>query len=224
MWEYLIEYIELAILIALVLILLISLRILLQNRFISMHFSNKKFNIQALYLIDPNNKEERFRLNIFNNNFNDARVVGFGFLYNNQSIDYFNHYLEDHKTSKKNSAVIQTRSSIKIDIDKNNLIDVIKHYSDGRRQIFGLEAFVIDALGMTTKVPANEISTVINRQLKAEDDALREKRREALRQERAERRKREMEKRQLNRQRRKEKRARLLMKIKKIRFRKKKDK
>lgn len=190
-FELIEPYYELIIIGLGLLILLISIRILFYNRRLRRQFEGKKFHLLALHSVDSLSKEDFISLSIFNNNIYDLRVLGFGFKYHQHNLDYYTYYQEQFDQSPAAPVTIASRDSVKVKMEAHALKNLLLQYSRGKRRIKKLEAYVIDAQGMTTSASAKTVRQVINRILKQEDQqkaaeekAIHQAKRQVIRQER----------------------------------------
>ncbi len=218
------EYFEVTLLIIVALILVVSLSNVGYHRALRKHFNNKKLKIDSRYEIDPTRKSEHFILNIFNQNLNDVRIIGFGFVYTNQSIDYFTSYTQNTNHTNEGFVAVRSRDALKITIDKRELVDILKHYNRGRKKIKTLEAYAIDAQGLKTNIISHEVRSIINRTLKAERLEMKKKQVAMKKEQKTERKAMKKARRVKRRNNLKAFFSRVFMKIRSIRFRKPKKK
>ena len=69
---------------ALVIIFILIVVLLVQSYQIKGYFYSRKFRIKSTYEIDPSTLLDRFRIDVFNNNINDMRIMALGFVYQSQ--------------------------------------------------------------------------------------------------------------------------------------------
>ncbi|MDT8337445.1 MAG: hypothetical protein RQ856_06440, partial [Candidatus Izemoplasmatales bacterium] len=140
------------------LLIIILVVILRYNIYMSKFFSNKKFRIDSSYVLEPTEETRSFSLTIFNNNVNDSRVIAFGFIYKNHSLNYYKAYLKTNKFSDNYKVVIPSRDCISITIDANELKTIISDINRDGRRISRLKAYVSDSSGLTIKTRAKAVS------------------------------------------------------------------
>lgn len=160
------------------LLIVILVVILRYNVYMSKFFSNKKFRIDSSYVLEPTEETRSFSLTIFNNNVNDSRVIAFGFIYKNHSINYYKAYLKTNKFSDNYKVVIPSRDCISITIDANELKTIISDINRDGRRISRLKAYVSDSSGLTIKTRAKAVSKQLSTIFRIE--YLEEKQKKAL--------------------------------------------
>jgi hypothetical protein len=160
------------------LLIVILVVILRYNIYMSKFFSNKKFRIDSSYVLEPTEETRSFSLTIFNNNVNDSRVIAFGFIYKNHSINYYKAYLKTNKFSDNYKVVIPSRDCISITIDANELKTIISDINRDGRRISRLKAYVSDSSGLTIKTRAKAVSKQLSTIFRIE--YLEEKQKKAL--------------------------------------------
>lgn len=173
------EYFEYIVFFILLGIIVLEFIIISYNHFFSKHFSNKKFHIQSGYEIEPMTKTKRFSITIFNNNINDTRITGFGFMYKNQNIDYYKTYLKEKELPNDAKIIIPSRDCIGSDVDVNNLKVIIYDINRGKYRVRDLKVFVTDSLGLTTQARAKSIKKHLFLLLKADNTEERKRMKEA---------------------------------------------
>jgi len=151
-------------------LLLISIR---YNIFLSKFFSSKKFRVTGNYVFEPSDNTKKFSLAIFNNNVNDTRIIAFGFIYKNYSLDYLKSYRLKQNISVNEKTIIASRDCIGIDINALELKSVIKDMNRGKRRISKFRTFVSDSSGITYRQKAKLVSKQLALMIK--DDYLAEK-------------------------------------------------
>ncbi len=147
---------------SIVVLLLIVLRF---NFYLSKFFSNKKFKVYSTYTYEPTNSFQSFKLNIFNNNVNDSRIIAFGYIYKNHSIDYYKTYLKNNSLPADSKLIISSRDCITSDIEVSQLKTIVSDMNRGKRKVHKICSFVSDASGMTFKSKAYSVSKQISIQL-----------------------------------------------------------
>lgn len=149
--------------------------ILRYNLYMSKFFSNKKFRINSAYNLEPTEDKRSFALTIFNNNVNDTRVIAFGFIYKNHSLNYHKAYLKENKLNENYKVVIQSRDCLEITIDANELKILISDINRGSRRVGRLKAYVADSSGLTIKSKAKAVKKQLKQLFKFEYLADKEK-------------------------------------------------
>ncbi len=144
------EYFEYIVLAFLFLLLVLISVLITYNRFFSKYFSNRKFRVKSLSQVNPETNEKKFTLSIYNNNINDIRVTGFGFLYQKQNIDYYQTYLVINKLSKDTKLMISSRDLITLPVEVEALKVILKDMNKGKFHLKRLRVFVTDSLGLST--------------------------------------------------------------------------
>lgn len=124
--------------------------ILSMNRYLTKYFSNKRFKIISSYEVNAKDGNKNFSISIYNNNINEIRLSGFGYIYKNQSIDFYNNYLQEHGLHNDQKIVILSRDYLSTKIDVNQLKSIIADINKGSLKIRRIKAFVTDSLGFTT--------------------------------------------------------------------------
>ena len=169
--EFVIESFEWSVLAFLSIISLAVLVLLIINIRYKRLLTSRKYKIKTDYEFEPLSKKEIFTIQIYNNNLTDARLAGLGYIYKNQTIDYYKTYLKQINYALDGKIMIPSRDSIKVEIDIDSLMTVIKDYNQGKTRVKKLICFVTDSLGVTTTVKAKTIRKVIKNKLKAEKKA-----------------------------------------------------
>lgn len=165
------ELIVYGLLVVLVVMLVVNIVI---NRRLSTFFTNSKFKIQAKYVIEPATKEHFVALTIYNNNLNDTRMTGFGFVYEQQNIDYYQSYLISRKLDESSKVTIAARDSITFKIKLDDLVTTLVDINHGQFRAHAIDAFITDSLGLMMSSPAHEIRMHVQRkmkELKAQENA-----------------------------------------------------
>lgn len=152
------ENLALFVLAGFILLIVILVVILRYNIYMSKFFSNKKFRIDSSYVLEPTEATRSFSLTIFNNNVNDSRVIAFGFIYKNHSLNYYKAFLKTNKLNDNYKVVIPSRDCISITIDAYELKTIISDINRDKRRIGSLKAYVSDSSGLTIKTKAKAVS------------------------------------------------------------------
>lgn len=155
--EFLRNNFEIITVILFVVAFILLLSILSFNRFFVKYFSNKKFQITTSYQVDAGSQEKQFVISIFNKNINDVRIAGFGYVYQNQNIDFYKNYLIDEGLPKDHKIVIPSRDFIFAKIDVCTLKTIISDINRGDTGVRSLRVFVTDSLGLTAQSKAKAV-------------------------------------------------------------------
>jgi len=159
------EYIVTALLTIIVVVLAVLFR---YNVYLSKFFSNKKFKVNSKYEFEPLTQNKFFSLNIFNNNVNDTRIIGFGYIYKNHNIDYYKTYLKNNNLPEATKVIIPSRDCINSKIDASNLKTIISDMNKGKRNVSHLKSFVSDSQGLTYKSNTRMVSKQLTYLLKVD--------------------------------------------------------
>lgn len=146
------------------------------NRYLVSYYLTKKFNIDANYEVDAKTGQKRFTLKIYNNNINDIRVAGFGFVYKNHNIDFYNKFLELNNLPINHKLVIPSRDFINMFITVDDLKAIIYEINKGNYKVSSIKAYVTDSLGITTMNKTKTIRKLLYKDLK--NDYLEDKQKE----------------------------------------------
>lgn len=158
------EYIAITVLLVLiVLIVLMFTRVIRISRF----FSNRKFRIIGNYELEPQTNKQEFVIRVFNNNVNDSYIVGFGFMYREQTIDFYKTYFAENHLDQRNQFIVLSRDSFKFSISSSSLETIIFDYNQGAKHISKIYVYAIDSQGLVTKSNAKMIRKVVNNTNKA---------------------------------------------------------
>ncbi len=155
--EFIRENFEIITIILFIIVFVFLLSILGFNRFFVRYFSNKKFHITTTYQVDAGTQEKQFVISIFNNNINDVRIAGFGYVYQNQNIDFYKSYLIDEELPKDHKIVIPSRDFIFAKINVTTLKTIISDINRGDTSVRSLRVFVTDSLGLTSQSKAKSV-------------------------------------------------------------------
>lgn len=152
------ENLPLLVAIAFLVLVVILIIILRYNVYMSKFFSNKKFRITSTYTLEPSEDKRSFTLTIFNNNVNDSRVIAFGFIYKNHSINYHKSYLKENNLTFDQKVLILSRDCLEITIDALELKTIISDINRSNKRIKSLRAYVSDSTGLTLKTKAKAVT------------------------------------------------------------------
>jgi len=152
------ENLALIVIVGFILLALILIIILRYSVYMSKFFSNKKFRINSAYTLEPTEDKRAFTLTIFNNNVNDSRVIAFGFIYKNHSINYHKSYMLANKYKDDQKVIILSRDCLAISIDAFELKTIISDINRAKRRIRALKAYVSDSTGLTLKTKARAVT------------------------------------------------------------------
>ncbi|MDD4070302.1 MAG: hypothetical protein PHF05_07610 [Candidatus Izemoplasmatales bacterium] len=158
MLEFIEENLALIAIVGFIVLIIFLVVVLRYNIYMSKFFSNKKFRIDSEYTLEPTTLNKSFTLTIFNNNVNDSRIIAFGFIYKNHSLNYYKSFLKDNNLKDDHKVIILSRDCISITIDANELKTIIGDINRGKRRISTLKAYVSDSSGQTLKSKAKAIS------------------------------------------------------------------
>ncbi|MCF7930800.1 MAG: hypothetical protein K9L02_04780 [Acholeplasmataceae bacterium] len=140
-----------------IIVTILLLMILSFNRYFVKYFSNKKFQINTSYQVDAASQEKQFVISIFNKNINDVRISGFGYVYQNQNIDFYKNYLVAEDLPKDHKIVIPSRDFIFAKIDVLTLKTIISDINRGDTSVRSLKVFVTDSQGLTAQSRAKAV-------------------------------------------------------------------
>ena len=126
----------------------------------SRYIIGKKFKLKNYFETTNDSTEIMVKYTIHNPNLIDARILGFGYLFKNHTIDYMKNYQISANCPDK--VVIQSRDYITLQIDKDELINNIIYFNKGYKRISKLKLYVIDHQGETTRVNAKIMKKAIN--------------------------------------------------------------
>ena len=149
----------------LILVVMLIVNIVI-NRRLSTFFTNSKFKIQSSYVIEPVTKEHYVALTIYNNNLNDTRMTGFGFVYEQQNIDYYQSYLVSKKLDESVKVTIAARDSMVFKIKLDELVTTLVDINRGHFKARPIAAFITDSLGLMMVSPAREIRRHVQKRMK----------------------------------------------------------
>lgn len=133
------------------------------TRRLTRYFSNKRYIITSDFEVNPEDHSERIFLSVYNNNVNDSRITGIGFLYLQQNIDYLNTYLKQLDSPINTRVVIPSRDGIKIEVGIEGLIKLLQKLNQGKDRISNIRCYVTDTLGTTVTVKANKLRKSLKR-------------------------------------------------------------
>lgn len=173
--EFIEENLALIVIGGFILLTVILVIILRYNVYMSKFFSNKKFRINTAYTLEPLEDKRSFTLTIFNNNVNDSRVIAFGFIYKNHSINYHKSYLKANDLKMDQKVVILSRDCLAITIDAHELKTIVSDINRAKRRVKALKAYVSDSTGLTIKTKARPVTKQLRQIFKYEYLAEKEK-------------------------------------------------
>jgi len=160
--------------------ILLSL-ILSMNKYFAMYFSNKRFKIISSYEVNANDGHKYFSIAIYNNNINEVRLSGFGYVYRDQNIDFYKNYLIDSNLPHDHKLVIHSRDFLATRIDVTQLKSIISDINKGSLVVTGMKTFVTDSLGLTTTAEAKQVQDQLNIMLRIDRAELNRKHQEQIR-------------------------------------------
>lgn len=164
--DFIIENFEYIALVLLLIIVAIVIAIVVYVTHISNYFSNKKFRILGRFEYEVQTANKEIVLQVFNNNINDTRIVGFGFIYKEQSIDYFKTYAKLHELDPHKQLIVISRESFQLHIPSKELETIILDYNKGKRRVSSIKVYAIDYQGIITKSEANSVRKIIAKNIK----------------------------------------------------------
>ena len=138
----LLVFIAIVLLIALGVILtfvLIKVKVIVKNTV------DSSLKMEANIKKESNKNSEKVVLTIYNTNFRDVIIHGFGFQYKNQEIDFISEYMNERSLSEK--PAVPARSSISFAIDPSRLEKYILESNDKSDKIDVLYNVVTDSVG-----------------------------------------------------------------------------
>lgn len=131
----------------------------------SKYISGKKFKIKTLLQSENESNEEKVTLYINNPNFIDARILGFGYVFKNHTIDYQQAYQTALELEK---VIIPARELISYEINKEQLINNVRYFNKGAKKVSKFKAYVIDHQGEITTTNCKIFKKIINECFKEE--------------------------------------------------------
>ena len=140
-----------------ILVAFLLLMILSFNRYFAKYFSNRKFQINTAFQVDAETQDKQFVISIFNKNINDVRVSGFGYVYQNQNIDFYKSFLKEEELPSDHKIVIPSRDFIFAKIDVMTLKTIISDINKGDTSVRSLKVFVTDSQGLTAQAKAKAV-------------------------------------------------------------------
>lgn len=170
--DFIKEHVEYVITIGFILTTILVTIILTMNVKMSKYFSNKKFRVRSFSDLNPVNQERHFSIHIFNNNVNDVRITALGFMYQNQSIDYYQSYLLDQELPTDYKVSIISRGFIVVKVSIDQLKNLITDINKNKFKVTKISTYIIDSLGLLTVIPANQVRNHIIKLIKADRQAL----------------------------------------------------
>jgi hypothetical protein len=160
------ENFELVTIILFTVVILILTRVYIYNVFYAKYFTNKKFQIRSTYEIDPKNQRNNFVIYVYNKNINDVSINSLGFLYRNQSIDYFKKIKEELIPKEDIKLVIPSRDAIKVLVPVDQFESIIYDNNRGKKTISKIMTYVTDTLGVQTKFLSKSVRSIVVRDFK----------------------------------------------------------
>ena len=157
------EYIAIFLLVALV---VIGAFVLVYVLHVSNYFSNRKFRILGRYEYEPLTLTKEFVIQVFNNNINDSRIVGFGFMYKEQTVDYFKTYSQLKGLDPSKQMMVLSRDSFELHVASHDLETIISDYNKGKKRVSMIRVYAIDYQGIVTKSNARNIRRVVAMNIK----------------------------------------------------------
>lgn len=184
--EFIRENFEVIVIILFIATFAILTVILSMNKYFAMYFSNKRFKIISSYEVNANDGNKYFSISIYNNNINEVRIAGFGYVYKDQNIDFYNNFLLDMNLPDDHKIVIHSRDYLTTRINVNQLKTIISDINKGSLSVVGMKTFVTDSLGLTTTAEAKQVQDQLYFMLRVDKEELNGKLREQIRKAREE--------------------------------------
>lgn len=175
------EYFEIIVIVLFILSFVLLALILSMNKYFAMYFSNKRFKIISSYEVNANDGNKYFSIAIYNNNINEVRLAGFGYVYKDQNIDFYSNYILDQHLPSDHKIVIHSRDYLTTRINVNQLKTIISDINKGTLDVKGMKTFVTDSLGLSTTAKAKQVQDQLVMMLRIDQAMLRDKQREQLR-------------------------------------------
>ena len=166
------ENFEMIMIIFIMIMLVLSLVLTIVIISLKNYLKNRKFNINAYTKIHPDSKVESFVIQVHNQNINDVRLSGIGFLYQNQNIDYYEQYLFKNHFSKDYKLSIISREHITLEISVEEFKNLIYDLNKGSYKVTHLKVYIIDSLGIQTNIKAKTIRNKVKKQFKLDREAV----------------------------------------------------
>ena len=164
--EFLKENFEIIMLVSVIIIVILIAFVISINKFFMSYYLSKKFKIEAYFEVDAKTTHKKFTIKIYNNNINDIRVSGFGFLYRGHNIDFYNKYLEENILPSTHKLVIPSRDYITVNIFVSDLKNIIFEVNKGKLIVKKLSSYATDSLGLTTQSSAYTIRKQLGREFR----------------------------------------------------------
>ncbi|MDD3191977.1 MAG: hypothetical protein PHP41_04420 [Bacilli bacterium] len=163
--QFIIDNFEYIAILFFAILVLFSIIILIYVWHVSKFFSNRKFRIFGTFELDPKSKTEEIVVRVFNNNVNDSYIIGFGFIYKEQTIDYYKTFFAQNNLDFNNQLIVVSRDSLKFNVSLNELKTIILDYNKSKKNISMIKVYAIDSLGLVTKTNAQKIRRVIVKEI-----------------------------------------------------------
>lgn len=139
--------------------------ILSMNKYFAMYFLNRRFKIKSNYEVNAYDGQKDFTITIFNNNINEVRLSGFGFVYKDQNIDFYQNYLLDHNLPLDHKVVIHSRDYLTARIKVEQLKVIISDINKGSSDLSNIKVFVTDSLGLSTNSKSKQVKDQLRKML-----------------------------------------------------------
>ncbi|MEW6609167.1 MAG: hypothetical protein AB1414_17275 [bacterium] len=163
--EFIREHFELIVILLFVVSFVLLSIILSMNKYFAMYFLNKRFKIKSNYEVNAYDGQKDFTITIFNNNINEVRLSGFGFVYKDQNIDFYQNYLRDHNLPLDHKVVIHSRDYLTARIKVEQLKVIISDINKGSNDLSVIKVFVTDSLGLSTASKSKQVKDQIRKML-----------------------------------------------------------
>lgn len=149
-------------------LLILAIVLLLNQVSFGKQLSGRKFLIRSSYVVNPDTKVKEVHLQFYNNNINDTRITGFGFIYLSQNIDYYRNYIDLHQLPTTSRVTISNHEALEYVIEPESLKTIIFDLNRQTYHMKKLSAFVTDSQGFTTVRKASIVRSHINKILSIE--------------------------------------------------------
>lgn len=138
------------------------------HRVVLKYFSSRKFKIHTHLVREPSTNQRQFSLHVFNHNITDSRIVGLGYMYRDQAIDYFETYRKSNAINEGYKVIISSRDSIQMSVDVKEFKQLIRDMNQGKKRVAKIQCYATDSLGLMTLIKAKQLRKVIKRDFKVE--------------------------------------------------------
>lgn len=161
--EFIKNNFEIIIIVLSIIMLLILIRVYLYNVYYSKYFTNKKFQVRSTYEINPKDQSKNFVIYVYNKNINDVSINSLGFIYRDQSIDYFKKIKEELIAKDDMKLVIPARDAIKVIVPVDEFELIIYENNRSKKKIGSILCYVTDTLGVQSKYKAKSVQYIVKK-------------------------------------------------------------